>query len=137
MNRLFDNFFNGDDFNFLPTIGLESGLSTFTPRIDLTESTDSLKLTADLPGLEVKDIELSYSNGQLTLRGERSTEAEETKDNVHRVERTWGRFERTMLLPCEVDMAKIDAQFKNGVLTVTMPKTAESKKAQKKIAIKT
>lgn len=122
INRLFENFFS--DF------GLELEPRTtysFTPRVDVTESDQAIEVAAELPGLEEKDVEVTIEDGALLLRGEKSSEHEETKDGVHRIERSYGSFYRRVPIPVEVKEEGIAAVFHQGVLKVTLPKTAVKK----------
>ena len=132
MDRLLSNFFDEDRW---PTL---SGNHRMSVRWDVVESDDAVKITADLPGLTEKEIDVSLADGVLTIKGERKTEKEEGgKDKrYHRVERSYGAFERAMSLPADVDETKISADFKNGVLELTLPKKPEAKKKAKKIQVK-
>jgi len=105
-----------------------------SPAIDVSEDANTLRVTAELPGLEKKDIDLQVKNGILTLRGEKKIDEERKDRNYHRIERRYGSFYRALALPETVDTSKVDASFKNGVLTVSMPKREEAK--PKSIAIK-
>jgi HSP20 family protein len=108
-----------------------------TPAVDITESDKSYEVTADLPGMDEKNIEVKLSNGNLTIKGEKQEEKEEKKKDYYLQERHFGSFERSFRVPEGVDHDKIEASFKKGVLTVTLPKSAEAQKAQKKIEVKT
>jgi HSP20 family protein len=107
-------------------------------RWDVAETDDAVKISADLPGLTEKDIDVSVAEGVLTIKGEGKTETEtdEKDKHYHRVERSYGAFERAMSLPNDVDESKIAADFKNGVLEITLPKKPEAKKKAKKIQVK-
>jgi HSP20 family protein len=107
------------------------------PKIDVSESKDGLEVTAELPGVDEKDIDVTLSNGVLTIRGEKKTERDETdKDkNWHVSERRYGSFTRTITLPYDPDSSKVEAKFEKGVLRVRLPKPAEITKKEKKIAI--
>jgi HSP20 family molecular chaperone IbpA len=94
------------------------------------------EITAELPGMEEKDIDVKLSNGILTIRGEKRDEKEEKKQNYYMRERSFGSFERSFQVPEDVDVNKIGASFKKGVLTLMLPKSAEAQKAEKKIEIK-
>jgi len=96
----------------------------FMPRVDVEEDDKTIVLKADLPGMEEKDIELRVEDGVLTLQGERKIEKETKEENLQRVERSYGSFVRRFTLPESVDADKIGAGFSNGVLKITMPKTA-------------
>jgi HSP20 family protein len=106
------------------------------PAIDLAETDKEYKITAELPGLDEKDVEVNFADGVLTIRGEKREEKEEKKKDYYLSERRYGSFSRALRVPGDVDDAKIDANVKNGVLTVTLPKTVEAQKRQKKIEIK-
>ena len=122
INRLFDRDF--DD---------SSGQLTQWPmRVDIREDENQIVIKADVPGMEQKDINVNIDNGQLTISGERKSETRD--ENAHRIERSYGRFSRSFSLPSAVDEGKISAAYKDGVLTVTLPK-AESAKP-KQIAVK-
>ena len=119
VNRLFDDVFR----NFAATA--VSGFDMVDwPRVELAETEKELRITAELPGLDEKDVEITVEDGVLTLHGEKRSEIED-KDRGY-TERSYGRFERRIGLPNGVDREKAGATFKNGVLTVTLPKTAEA-----------
>jgi HSP20 family protein len=99
----------------------------WTPRTDVTETKDSVSITAEIPGLEAKDVEVSVFGDMLTIKGEKKAEKEEKDEYHHVVERTYGAFSRMVRLPTPVAADEIKATFKNGVLTVTLPKTEEAK----------
>ena len=106
------------------------------PAIDLIERDDAFELTADMPGLEAKDVEVKVANGVLTVKGEKQLEKEEKREDFHLRERRFNSFERSIRIPDGVDTEKIAASFKNGVLEVVMPKTAEALKSVKKVEVK-
>jgi HSP20 family protein len=105
------------------------------PAADFTEDAETFRITAELPGLTLKDIDLSLTGRALVLRGEKHDERQETGETYRLAERNFGSFERTFYLPETVDQDKIGAKFENGVLTVTLPKTADAVTKQKKIEI--
>jgi HSP20 family protein len=107
------------------------------PAVDITESDKGYEITADLPGMDEKNIEVKVANGGLTIKGEKQEEKEEKKKEYYLHERRAGSFERYFRVPEGVDTDKIEATFKKGVLTVTLPKKPEAQKAAKKIAVKT
>lgn len=131
MNSLFDNFFSG--FEFKPFSG---GVGAFSPSVDVKESASDVRVTAELPGVNEKDIEVSLSKDSLTIRGEKQEEKEDRGRGYYRMERSFGSFSRTLPLPAEVDTEKARAEFKKGVLTVTLPKTSRAIKETKKIPVK-
>ena len=140
MNRVFDNYF-GDSiyapFARSPSSGILSrSPGIITPKVDITESEKDIKLTAELPGMDEDDIELVFSDGMLTIKGEKSYEREDENENVHVMGRSYGSFKRSFKVPDYVMSGKIDAKFDKGVLTVTMPRRPDQAKAEKKIKIK-
>ena len=117
MNRLFNERVPAD-------AGGEAGLmaADWSPAVDVKETDNEYRITADIPGVDPKDIEVSVENGVLTIRGERSEESEDNEDNYRRVERFRGTFFRRFTLPETADAERIKAQGNNGVLEVTIPK---------------
>jgi HSP20 family protein len=109
-----------------------------SPKIDVAESKDAIDVTAELPGVDEKDVDVTLADGILTVRGEKKTgRDEQDKDkNWHVVERSYGSFSRTIPLPFDPDPAKVEAKFDKGVLHVHLPKPAEVAKKQQKIEIK-
>ena len=120
VNRLFDDVFRGLD---LPGFG-RFGLTFDWPRVELSETDREIRITAELPGLEEKDIEILVEDGVLTLRGEKKSETEDRERGYS--ERGYGRFERRIGLPRGVEPDKASAAFRNGVLTVTLSRSAEA-----------
>ncbi len=133
MNRLFDNVFRGFD-NRVPAFGSLSSFSAAWPNVEIAETDKEIKVTAEIPGLEQKDVEVLLSDGVLTLKGEKRSETED-KDKQFS-ERFYGHFERRIPLGAEVEEDKIDARFKNGVLSIALPKSAKAQAQVKRIAIK-
>ncbi len=121
VSRLFEEFFN----DFPLTSSLADTRESWNPAVDILEKDGNLILRAELPGMTEKQIELKLEGNTLTLKGERKMDAEDKKNNYHRVESFYGTFLRTFRLPDTVDMEKISADYKNGVLTVTMPQKPE------------
>jgi len=117
--------------------GEEEGLSTgnWIPPVDLYETDQDIVLTAELPGIDPKDVEATVHDGTLYLKGERKYESEFREENYRHVERSYGSFGRTFPLPAAVDAEKVRADFKDGVLTLTMPKREETKPKKIKISI--
>ncbi len=107
------------------------------PAADVSETDKAYEITAELPGMDEKNIEVKLANGVLTIKGEKQEEKEEKQKDYHMRERSFGSFQRTFQVPDGVDSDKIEASFKNGVLSVTLPKSPEAQKAEKKIAVKT
>ena len=125
----FDRFF--EDFAMPSVFSEENG---FSPAFDVSETDEQLTVKAELPGIAEKDIDISISDGILTIKGEKKHEKEEEDAHYHTVERRYGSFSRTMRLPTDVDTEKVDATFKDGILRLTLPKTEASK--PRKIEIK-
>ena len=105
------------------------------PQVDVRETAKEIRVTAELPGMEEKDIEVSLLDGAITIKGEKSEEHEEEKGDVHRSERHYGMFERTIPLPSEVDVEKVNATFRKGVLKITLPKTKEAQSNRRVIPV--
>lgn len=137
IDDFFDKFTNSLPF-MRPSIGnMESTELSLNPKVDIVEDDKSYKLSAELPGLELNDINLDLSDGVLTLSGEKKTEKEETKEgNYHMMERSYGFFKRSFSLPPSVEEDKIKADFKKGVLNISMPKSEKAQQKQRKIEIK-
>ena len=106
-------------------------------RVDVKEDEKAFHVTADLPGLSDKEVEVSFDDGVLTLRGEKKVKRDEAKGIWHVTERSTGSFAKRIGLPGEIDAGKIEAVFDKGVLSVTLPKQPEEKTAAKKITIRT
>lgn len=106
------------------------------PAVDVAEKETAFEICAELPGMSEGDIDIKLSNDVLTIHGEKKTEKEEKKKNYYLSERRYGVFERSFHVPDGIDTDKIGASFKNGVLTVTLPKTLDAQKSEKKIGIK-
>jgi len=134
MDRLFDRF---GVPSFPSFFGASPDLSFTVPAVDVTEDDKAYKIAAEMPGVEEKDIEVSVNEDTLVLKGEKRQEKEEKDKNTYVSERSYGSFQRAFALPEGVDRGKIASDFSKGVLTVTLPKTPESQKQQKKIEIKT
>ena len=108
---------------------------TAVPAVDIAETDKAYEITAELAGMDEKNIEVKFADGVLTIRGEKKDEKEEKKKDYYLSERRYGSFQRSFAVPDGVDTDKIEAHFKNGVLTVTLPKTVQAQKSEKKIAI--
>ena len=102
-------------------------LSGWTPALDVHEDKDNVYVRAEVPGMQKSDIEVSLHDGMLSISGERKQESKHEEGEVHRAERFFGRFHRSVTLPAPVAADKVKAQYKDGVLTVTLPKTEEAK----------
>lgn len=131
MNALFDEF-----FNTWANVPMPSTRFAFSPSITVQESAKEYRVTAELPGLTEKDIKVELTANALTISGEKKEEREEKHGTTVYSERSYGSFYRSIPLPEAVDRNKVKAQFKNGVLTVTLPKSAQAKAAHKQIPVK-
>jgi HSP20 family protein len=134
IERTFDDFSRRS-----PLAGFAGfGGDATTPKVDVSEGKDAVEVTAELPGCAEKDINVTLSEGVLTIRGEKRTERDETdKDkNWHVIERSYGSFSRSIPLPFTPDSAKVEAKFDKGVLRVKLPKPAEMATKEKKIEIR-
>jgi len=143
MDRLFDRFSNLSGlpsltrmFDFEPMWPAPAAFTFSAPAVDVTEDEKSFKISAELPGMEEKDIDVSVAGDMLTVKGEKRQEKEEKNQNYYVSERSYGSFQRNFMLPEGVDREAIGAAFAKGVLIVTLPKTARAVKDQKKIAVK-
>ena len=137
MDRLFDSFTGPWH---LPATEPMSALrawpeSSIAVRFEVSESDDSFEISAELPGMEEKDVKVVLDDGTLTVKGEKKAEFEERKKDYYVMERHYGSFRRGFRLPDTVDESKVKAKFEKGVLQVTLPKAASAKKKSKKISI--
>lgn len=121
MNRLVDSVLRTDT--------REASLfkGTWTPAVDISEDKDNFYLHVELPGMKKEDVKVKFEEGLLTITGEKKTEREEKDVNYHRVERSYGKFERSFRVPTQVMNDKIEAKFEDGVLQITLPKAEEVK----------
>lgn len=141
MDRLFDRFAGGVGF---PPFGRMFDLAppwrgdggfTASPAVEVSEDDKCYRITAELPGLSEKDVEVTISGDSLLIKGEKRQEREDKQKNYHFSERSYGSFQRAFTLPEGIERDKIDAEFSKGVLTITLPKSADAQK-QKKIEVK-
>jgi HSP20 family protein len=144
VDRLFANFgrsgsaFGSRLFDLEPFKGIGSSLSVAAPKVNVAETDKALEVTAELPGMDEKDVEVSLADGVLTVKGEKKEEKEDKNKNYYLVERSYGSFQRSFRLPENVNEDKISAGVTKGVLKVTIPKKKTAKKASgaRKIPIK-
>jgi HSP20 family protein len=116
--------------------GWRTSFAFSAPAIDMSEDEKACTISAELPGIDAKDIDVSISGDMLALKGEKCHEKEEKDKNYHFSERAYGSFQRSFELPGRIDRNKIAPDFSKGVLTITLPKTAEAQKPTKKIEVK-
>lgn len=122
MNRLFDDFFGGSARS-----DSDQQIRAWAPLVDIREDVNAYYVHAEIPGVNKDEIKMTMNNNTLSIRGDKKQESENKSSNYHRLERTYGSFERSFTLPTTVKTDKIDASYLNGVLTVTLPKTEEAK----------
>ncbi len=134
MDELFDSFL-GDFGGWFRTGALAPRWSEVTPSIEVSETDDSFQVTAELPGMDEKDVEVTLDNNLLTIKGEKKAEREEKGRNYHFTERSYGSFQRMIPIPDGVDKDAVKASFKKGVLPLNMPKTEQARKQSRKIQI--
>jgi HSP20 family protein len=130
---LFDEFFRG--FGVAPAWPEASRLGEFTPRIDIRETDEEVVVTAELPGLEEKDFEVELEDDVLTIKGEKRTEHEEKREGYRHIESASGSFRRAIPMPSEIDADAVKATYKQGIVTVTLPKLAEARRHARTVPI--
>ncbi len=128
VNELFDTYYTG---------GRNSRKRVFSAGWELSETDDEFRIKVELPGMEKEDIQIHLEDHMLTIRGEHKEETEKKKRNYHIAEMSYGGYSRTIPLPAKVDSEKADAKFRRGVLTLKLPKTAQSKIDRKRISVST
>ncbi len=130
VNRLLDEFFSGFPFQRSESLG------DWAPALDVAETDTDVMVKTELPGLDPKDVEVTLAGDVLTIKGEKRSEREEKGKTWHRAERSYGSFLRQTPLPCPVDADKVKAEFRNGVLTISVPKREEARTKPIKVAVK-
>ncbi len=128
-DQLFGEFFGQTPFKMAATE------ARWSPMVDVHETDEGIRLVADLPGIKQEDIQVSIEGDTLTLKGERKRDTEVKEDQYHRVERSYGVFQRSILLPSVVDSSKVKATYKDGVLEILLPKKEEAKPKEIKIEV--
>ncbi|MER3524963.1 MAG: molecular chaperone [Ignavibacteria bacterium] len=131
INRMFDRFFRGgvvDEGDLLSTMWM--------PAVDLIEKDDEFVAKVELPGVRKDDVKITLHDNVLTIRGEKKEEKETKDSNYHRLERTYGSFQRSFTLPTAVRQDKVEAEFRDGVLSITLPKAEEAKRKQIEVKLK-
>ncbi|RLD05591.1 MAG: Hsp20/alpha crystallin family protein [Chloroflexota bacterium] len=136
MARLFDDFFERP-FSLGTYIKDNTIMGDFAPRMDCKETKKDITISVELPGMEPEDVEISINRNELTISGEKRAEKEEKGEHHYRIERSYGTFHRSIPIPGQVEENEINAKMKNGVLTVTLPKSKEALRKHKSIPIKT
>ena len=133
MNRLFNDF--SRNFGFSELADREGFPGQFQPTVDIAETERDLRVTVEIPGLDEKDLDLTLSDGNLIIKGEKKVERESKEEQVFRRESSYGMFRRSIALPSEVDEEKVTATYRKGILKITLPKTAAAKQSGKKISV--
>jgi HSP20 family protein len=133
IDRVFDDFTRGGKW---PFSAAANGEGEITPHIDVSETDGEVEVSAELPGVEEKEIDVSLTDDILTIKAEKKSETEKSEKEYRLIERTYGTFQRSMRLPCPVVADKVKAEFKNGVLTIKLPKSPDVQEKTQKIAVK-
>jgi HSP20 family protein len=131
INRMFDSFFRSgwtEDTSLAPAV--------WSPATDIAEDDTGYSVKVELPGVRKEDVRITMENAVLTIRGEKKQEKESKRNNVHRVERAYGSFQRSFTLPSSVKSEKIEATFADGILTITLPKAEEARPKQIDVKVK-
>lgn len=131
MTKVMDNFFRGFGLE-----RFEKKPGVFNPSVDVIDTGKQIKVTAELPGMDEMNVEVSLTREALTIKGEKEDEREEKEKGYYHMERSYGSFVRTIPIPVEVEMDKVKATFKKGILTINLPKAEKVLKDTKKIAIR-
>ncbi|MGI9414750.1 MAG: Hsp20/alpha crystallin family protein [Hyphomicrobiales bacterium] len=134
IDRVFDEFTRAMPWS--DEAKKDNGGYRFAPHIDMCETEGALEITAELPGVEENDIDVTVTDNVMTIKGEKKSETEKKEKDYHLVERSYGMFQRSLPLPYEVDADKVEAKFENGVLKVSMPKPPEIEAKTRKITVK-
>jgi HSP20 family protein len=135
-NKMFNSLSNRFGFGNGDEIDREYESAVWSPLTDIYEDQDSYVLTLDLPGIKKENVKISYVDGQLNISGERKQEKENKTGSYHRLERNYGKYFRTFALPKKIKEDKIDAEFKDGQLTINVPKADEAKPKEIDIKVK-
>lgn len=134
VNKLFNDFFGELSF---PNWGRAAEpASAVSPAMDVTENGEEFKVTAELPGIDPKDMSVTVADGYVTIRGEKKEEKKEEREGYYRQERSYGSFQRIVALPDNANFDKAEANFKNGVLTLAVPKKAGAQSKERRIEVK-
>lgn len=131
MNKMFDRFFRGgtvDNGDLIPT--------SWLPAMDLVENDNTYVAKVELPGVSKDDVKITLQDNTLTIRGEKKSEKETKEANYHHLERSYGAFQRSFALPGSVKSDKVEAEYKDGILTITLPKSEESRRKQIDVRVK-
>jgi len=133
IDTIFDHFFGRGMGRELEQ---QEGMGFRSPVVDMEETDKDIIIKAEIPGLDTKDFQISLAENTLTIKGEKKEEKEEKKKNYHMLERRYGSFYRSISLPCYVETDKVEASYKNGILTITLPKAAPTDAKQITVNVK-
>jgi HSP20 family protein len=136
MDRLFDDFFVPMEPRSFAQPAAQGGRMAMWPSLDLHETEQAYEVTAELPGLEQKDVDINLREDALVISGEKRQERTEEDKGRHYTERSFGRFERVIPLPTEVDPERVEATFNNGLLKITLPKNPRARETSRRIEIR-
>jgi HSP20 family protein len=139
MDRMMDEFFTGFSVMPFPRWDIrpfEWRMSSFSPSIDIKDEENQIRVEAELPGMTEKDVDISLTRDSLVITGEKKLETEEKERDYYRMERAYGSFQRTIPLPIDVEQDRVEATFKNGLLSIVLPKSQEAIKKARKIEVK-
>lgn len=136
VNKLFSDFFGEMSFPSWGRISTAEASFAINPAMDVSENDKEFKISAELPGMDVKDVQIQASDGYVTIKGEKKAEKKEEREGYFRQERSYGSFQRVVALPDTTNLDKAEANFKNGVLTLSIPKKAGSQSKERTIEIK-
>ena len=125
----------GDFLRGFPAFDREAG-GALAPRVDLSENDEEIRLEAELPGVEEKDLSVTYQDGALVIAGEKKHEQRTERDGLTTMERSYGQYRRVVAIPCEIEQDKVDASYKNGVLTVRLPKSRDARATARRIPVR-
>lgn len=131
MNRLFDGLFRGGNADDYPLAA-----SVWSPAVDITENDTAFVVKMELPGVAKEDVHITMEQNVLTVKGEKKQEKESKSSDFHRVERSYGTFQRCFTLPSTVKPDRVDASFKDGILNINLPKAEESKPKEIEVQVK-
>src|SRR3712207_2349998 len=131
INRLFEDVFHDTGLPASSSQGGVIGGSFIVPQMNVSETENEIRITAELPGVTENDVDISLHGDMLTIRGEKKAERQEERENFHFVERSFGTFQRSLRLPFFVDPEQVRADFENGVLTVTLPKGGQQERTRR------
>jgi HSP20 family protein len=136
VNKLFNDFFGEMSFPSWGHLSTTESSFAINPAVDVSETDKEFKVSAELPGIDVKDVQIQAAEGYVTIKGEKKAERKEEREGYFRQERSYGSFQRVIALPDTANLDKAEANFKHGILTLSIPKKAGVQSKERKIEIK-